>query len=32
MSNKDNEKFDDQLSPTEKPREAFREDPLVPWK
>ena len=29
MSNKDNEKFDDKLSSTEKPREAFREDPLA---
>src|ERR1044072_4039131 len=29
MSNKDNEKFDDQPSSAEKPREAFREDPLA---
>ena len=29
MSNKENEKFDDNLSSTEKPREAFRDDPLA---
>ncbi len=29
MSNKEDEKFDDDLSSTEKPREAFRDDPLA---
>ena len=29
MSNKENEKFDDNLSSTEKPREVFRDDPLA---
>ena len=29
MSNKENEKFDDNLSSTEKPGEAFRDDPLA---
>ena len=29
MSNKENEKFDDKLSSTEKPGEVVREDPLA---
>ena len=29
MSNKENEKFDDKLSSTEKPLEVVREDPLA---
>ena len=29
MSKKENEKVDDNLSSTEKPREAFRDDPLA---